>query len=66
MPAKGADKKPRSLPLPLDWTGTDEERRQIRHWRCLNCGQMVFTVGQHPPPDTCDYCADMTTWHPVE
>lgn len=39
--------------------------RAPRLWRCLNCGQMVFSGAQEAPSDICQGCKDMTTWQPL-
>ena len=38
------------------------QARAMRQWRCLNCGQLVFTAADDAPPDLCQGCKDMTTW----
>lgn len=52
-----------TTPLPAADNGSDQP---LCRWRCPNCGQMLFTHGDESPPDTCDYCDDMTTWQRVE
>jgi len=41
----------------------DEAAPGLQVWRCLNCGQQHFA---DVPPDTCDFCQDMTTWERFE
>ena len=43
-----------------------DNRHKLNHWRCPNCGQMVFNEGESPPPDWCAYCADLTTWKKIK
>ena len=40
--------------------------RPPRKWRCLNCGQMVFTAAHDLPADVCQFCKDMTTWQALQ
>jgi rubrerythrin len=54
------------LPLPFAEfsakTLSETRTEGICLWRCPNCGQVIFTLPEEAPPDTCDYCQDMTTW----
>lgn len=45
---------------------TLHHRADVRQWRCMNCGQHIFTTVQDTPPDICAYCCDMTTWQVIE
>ncbi len=52
--------------LPGFEADTPKRRSAVGQWRCPNCGQHIFVAITADLPEICAYCADMTTWQPIQ
>ena len=53
-------------PNDKDFVEPNKHLANIRVWQCMNCGQNIFVIIDLEPPDTCEYCEDMTTWQNIK